>query len=1024
MIQKVLKLLFVICLFGFQNVQAQTTVTGTVTDAISGIPLPGANVIVKGTTKSVLSNFDGNYSINVSDRSAILVFTFVGYKSKEVAVSGSSTINVTLAEDLKELNEVVITALGISKDQKKLGYAVTTVGGGNLDKARETNVANGLAGRVSGLVVRGTNSGAGGTSKVLLRGISGVTSGGSPLFVIDGIPIDNTQRGSAGEWGGADQGDGIGNINPDDIEKMTVLKGQSASALYGARAVNGVIIITTKKGKKGSDYAINYNSNFMADAPVDYTDFQSVYGQGTGGAKPLTAGVALTTNRSSWGGKLDGSSVIGFDGKQYVYGKAKESYIDFYNTGTNFTNSLSVSKGIGEGAFRLSVSNLDSKSIVPNSGLKRTTINLSADQNITDKLNVAASVNYTDERSNNRPFLSDGPKNPNNFLFLAPNVDHNIFAPGYDPITGAEVVFSDDNYVTNPYFIVNQGLEDPTRKRTISVLSTKYSFTDDIYAMVRLGNDVSNDTEFSVNPWGLDYTTNKRGSLDSKGQSTRSELNLDGLLGAKFKFGSDFSLDALAGANIRQNKYERIKIGGGPFVLPYLYTPNNVVNISREYNYTGSESHSAFYSFDLGYTKYLTLSTTGRYDVYSSLSSVASSDNAVFTPSVSGAFIFNDFLHIDALDFAKVRLSYAVTSGEATPYANSLYFNSGNSLVSNGVSYATGSIPSTLPTLLKPFTVDEIELGLDLRFFKSRLTFDLSYYEKTSHDEILNAEYSRSTGFATGVVASASIQNKGLEIAVTGVPIKTDNFTWTTSLNTTNFKNKVLATNADETPIVLGSNRGTLGNAVTAYVVGEAGPQIRAYDYAYNSDGSIQVDAAGLPVRGEFKNFGSVLPTFYGGWNNEFKYKNFNLSFLIDFNYGNKVISATEYYSRLRGLNQATLVGRETGVTNSGVTATAESYYQAEARNITSTSVVSGDFIKLRQLSFGYSFPKSVMGKISFLEGIDISFVARNLAILMRKADNIDPESSFGSNVKYYGIEGTSLPSTRSFGLNVNFKIK
>ncbi|MFV5698493.1 SusC/RagA family TonB-linked outer membrane protein [Flavobacterium sp. ZT3R17] len=1024
MIQKVFKLLFVFCLFSFQFAKAQTTVSGKITDGSTGMSLPGVNVVVKGTTKGISSDFEGKYSINVPNRSAILVFSYVGYAEKEVTVSGSTTVNVSMSENANQLGEVVVTALGISKDQRKLGYAVTTVGGDNLDKARETNVANGLAGRVSGLVVRGTSSGAGGTSKVLLRGISGITSGGSPLFVIDGIPIDNTQRGSAGEWGGADQGDGIGNINPDDIEKMTVLKGQSASALYGARAVNGVIIITTKKGKKGGDYSITFNSNFMADAPVDYTDFQSQYGQGTGGSKPLTASAALASNRNSWGGKLDGSSVIGFDGKQYVYGKAKESYIDFYRTGTNLTNTVSVSKGVGNGAFRLSFSNLDSKSIVPNSGLKRTTINLSADQNITDKLNVAASVNYTDERSNNRAFLSDGPKNPNNFLFLAPNVDHNIFAPGYDPVTGAEIVFSDDNYVTNPYFIVNQGVEDPTRKRIISVLSTKYNFTDNIYAMVRLGNDVSNDTEFSVNPWGLDYTTNKRGSLDSKGQSTRSELNLDGLFGAKFKIGSDFSVDALAGANIRQNKYERIKIGGGPFVLPYLYTPNNVVNINREYNYTGSESHSAFYSFDFGYKKYLTLSTTGRYDVYSSLSSAASSNNGVFTPSVSGAFVFNDLLHIDALDFGKVRVSYAVTSGEATPYTNSLYFNSGNSLVSNGVSYSTGSIPSTLPTLLKPFTVDEIELGLDLRFLKSRLTFDLSYYQKTSHDEILNAEYSRSTGFATGVVASASIQNKGLEIAVTGIPVKTDNFTWTTSLNTTNFKNKVLATNADATPIVLGSNRGTLGNAVTAYVVGAAGPQIRAYDYAYNTDGSIQVDAAGLPVRGEFKNFGSVLPTFYGGWNNEFKYKNFNLAFLVDFNYGNKVISATEYYSRLRGLNQATLVGRETGVTNSGITATAENYYQAEARNITSTSVVSGDFIKLRQLSFGYAFPKSVMGKISFLEGIDVSFVARNLAILMRKADNIDPESSFGSNVKYYGIEGTSLPSTRSFGLNVNFKIK
>ena len=1024
MIQKVLKVLFVLCLFSFHGVQAQTTVSGTITDAISRFPLPGANVNVKGSTNGVQSDLNGKYSITVPNKSAILVFSYVGYVVKEVAVSSSTTVNVSLSENANQLGEVVVTALGISKDQRKVGYSVATVGGDNLDKARETNVANSLAGRVSGLTVRGTSSGAGGTSKVLLRGISGLTGGGSPLYVIDGIPMDNTQRGSSGEWGGADQGDGIGNINPDDIEKMTVLKGQSASALYGARAVNGVILITTRKGKKGGDYSINYTSNFMADSPVDYTDFQDEYGQGTGGAKPLTAGAALSTNRMSWGGKLDGSSVIGFDGQQYAYSKAKNSYVDYYKTGTNFTNSLSVSKGMGDGAFRLSLSNLDSKSIVPNSGLKRTTVNLSVDQNITEKLNVAASINYTDERSDNRPFLSDGPKNPNNFLFLAPNVDHSIFAPGYDPITGAELVFSDDNYVTNPYFIAAKGFEDPTRKRTISVLSSKYSFTDNIYALVRLGNDAANDTQFSVNPWGLDYTQDKKGGLDSQGQSTRSEMNLDGLFGAKFNVTEDISVDALAGANLRQNKYERVSVGGGPFVLPYLYTPSNVVNVSRAYEFSSSESHSGFYSFDLGFKKYLTLSTTGRYDVYSSLSSVATSDNAIFTPSVSGSFVFNDLIKIDALNFAKLRASYAVTSGEATPYTNALYFGSGNSLVNNGVSYSTGSLPSTLPATLKPFTVDEIEVGLDLRFFKSRLTFDASYYKKTSHDEILSAEYSRSSGFPNGFIASGSIENQGLELGITGVPVKTDNFTWTTTLNTTNFKNKVLKTDANNAPITLGSNRGTLGNAVTAYVVGEAGPQIRAYDYAYNSDGSIQVDAQGLPVRGEFKSFGTVMPTFFGGWNNEFKYKNFNLGFLIDFNYGNKVISATEYYSYTRGLNQATLVGRDTGVTTNGVTATAQNYYTNLASRITSTSVVSGDFIKLRQVSIGYSVPKTVMGKISFLEGIDVAFVARNLAILMRKSDNIDPESSFGSNVRYYGIEGTSLPSARSFGLNVNFKIK
>ncbi|MEH6407458.1 MAG: SusC/RagA family TonB-linked outer membrane protein [Leeuwenhoekiella sp.] len=1010
-------LMFVI--FSFQGILAQTiTVSGVVTDAALGSPLPGVNVIEKGTSNGTATDFDGNYSINVPSN-AILVFSTMGYKSIEMSVSGKTSINTSLEEDAQQLGEVVVTALGITKEERKVGYAVSTVGGDNLDKARETNVANSLSGRVAGLVVKGTSSGPGGTSKILLRGVPSLSGSGAPLFVIDGVPMDNTQRGSAGEWGGADQGDGIGNINPDDVEKMTVLKGQSASALYGSRASNGVILITTKKGKKGGGYAISFNSNLMMDDAVDYTDFQDQYGQGSAGAKPTTSATALNTNRFAWGAKLDGSSVIGYDGNEYTYSKAGQSYIDYYRTGTTVTNSLSVSKGMGDGAFRLSLSNLDAKSIVPNSGLKRITANLSADQNITDKLNVAASINYTDERSDNRPYLSDGPKNPNNFLFLAPNVDHRIFAPGYNTETGQEIVFSDDNYVTNPYFIANQGIEDPTRKRTISVLSSKYSFTDNIYALLRLGNDSSNDTYFSVDPYGLDYTTNKAGSLASQGQSTRSELNVDGLLGVKFDVTSDLEFDGLAGANLRRNKYERVSVGGSPFVLPYLYTPGNVVNINRAYEYKERESQSAFYSIDLNYKNFLTLTTTGRYDVYSTL---PSSDNSIFTPSVAAAFIFDDFLNIDALDFAKVRASYAVTSGEpGSEYGTSFYYSSGNSI--NGI--PTGSVPSSLPNLgLKPFTTDEVEVGLDLKFFNNRLGLDLAYFKKTTHDEIQNASYSWAAGFSSGVVATGSIENQGLEILLTGVPIRTENFSWSSSVNMSSIKNKVLKTGPDNSPINLGSNRATLGNAVTSFVVGESGPQIRAYDYAYNDDGSIQVDASGLPVRGELKNYGSVLPKFYGGWNNKFTYKNFNLSFLIDFNYGNKVISATEYYSIYRGLNKSTLEGRETGITNNGITADAESYYRALAQNVTSTSIVDGDFIKLRQMSIGYSFPTEMFSKTPFLEGLDISLVGRNLAILMRKAKNIDPESSFGSTINYLGIEGSSLPSTRSFGLNVNLKIK
>ncbi|WP_215225557.1 SusC/RagA family TonB-linked outer membrane protein [Echinicola shivajiensis] len=1012
-------MVFVMLLFS-QTVLAQTkTISGTVTDAGDGTAIPGVNVFLKGTTNGTSTDLDGKYSLANVPEDGTLVFSFIGYVSQEVSAAGKSTINIDLAQDTEELGEVVVTALGISKEKEKLGYSVTEVGSESLNKARETNVANSLAGRVAGLVVKGTSSGPGGTAKITLRGLPSISGTGSPLYVINGVPMDNSQRGSAGQWGGSDNGDGIGNLSPDDIESMTVLKGQAASALYGTRASNGVIMITTKKGSKGDDWSLNYTLNYMAEKPIDFTDFQQVYGQGTGGIKPGSADEAKTTGRLAWGAMMDGSSVLGFDGNQYTYSPASENYIDFYRTGSNLTNTVSISKGFADGSFRFSYSNLNAKSIVPNSDVNRNTFNLNVDQNISDKINISAMINYIDQRSENIPFLSDGPKNPNNFLFLAPNIDHNIFAPGYDEATGAETVFSDDIYVTNPYFITNQGVNDLTRRRMISAISAKYSFTEKIYAMLRMGNDVSNDKVFGVDPYGLAYTANLQGGLSSRGQSERSELNVDAIFGAQVDLTQDIDLDAIIGASVRNNKYETVGVGGSRFVLPYLYSPFNVEAFSRSYDYDEREVHSGYYSLGFGYKDFLTLTTTGRYDVYSTL--YPTDDAGIFSPSVTAAFIFDRLLNIPAMDFGKLRASYAVTSGEPyEAYLTKFYYSSANAY--NGV--PAGSSPLTLPNQnLKPFTTDEIEIGLDVSFFKGRLAFDVAYFDKTTHDEIMNANLSITSGFNGYTVATGSTNNKGLEVLVTGVPIRNNDFSWTSSFNLTTLKNKVLSTDINNNPVNLGQNRATLGNAVTAYVVGESGPQIRAYDYAYDGNGNIMVDEAGLPIRGELKNWGTVLPTLYGGWNNEFNYKGVNLSFLIDYSYGNKVLSATEFYSHFRGLHKNTLVGREGGVTNDGVTASAEDYYRALVQNVTATSVVDGDYIKLRQFTLGYSLPSRIFANTPVLKGLDISFVARNLAILMRKADNIDPEASFGSNINYTGIEGTSLPSTRSFGFNLNFKL-
>jgi TonB-dependent SusC/RagA subfamily outer membrane receptor len=798
---------------------------------------------------------------------------------------------------------------------------------------------------------------------------------------------------------------------------MTVLKGQAASALYGARASNGVIMITTKSAKRGSDWTLNYNVNVMTDQAMDFTNFQNQYGQGTGGRRPQTATEAQTTGRFAWGERM-GGTVIGFDGNQYPYEPAGENWMDFYRTGTFVTNTLAVSKGLGsDGSFRLSVSDVRSKSIVPNSGMDRLSVNLNVDQNITDKLNISAMVNYLGQKSTNIPFLSDGPRNPNNFLFLAPNIRPSIFAPGFNE-NGNEVVFSDDIFVTNPYFITANGINDRGRNRTITAISARYNFLPKTYALFRVGNDILNDDFFNVEPTGLAYTQEQRGNLGGRGLSTRSETNVDAIFGTEFNLTDNIVFDGLLGGTFRNNRFEQVSVGGSRFVIPGLYSPFNVDVFNRGYDFNEREVLSGFYSLGIGYKDFLTLTTTGRYDVYSTL---PIGNNSIFSPSVTGAFLFDKFLNLSALDFGKFRASYAVTSGEPfAAYQTQFYFSSANTF--NGV--AAGSSPLTLPNLfLKPFTTDEIELGFDLVFFKNRLNVDLAFFNKTTHNEIMPATTSISSGFSSAVVATGSVNNRGLELMIGGVPMQTLHFTWRSTFNFTNVINEVLNTNLENTPINLGQTRQMLGNAVTAFVPGLPGPQIRAFDFQRDANGNIVVNQDGLPVRGEFRNWGSVLPTHYGGWNNEFIYRGISFSFLMDYNFGNKVLSATEFNAYFRGLHQNTLVGREGGVTTGEFTAPAQTYYQTLVQNITGTNVVDGDFIKLRQLTLGYTFRESMFNSIPVFKGLTASIVARNLAILWRKAENIDPEAQFGSNINFFGIEGTALPPTRSIGFNLNFKL-
>jgi TonB-linked SusC/RagA family outer membrane protein len=1007
------------------EVVSNVAVNGKVVDE-KGAPLPGVSVKLKGTSIGTTTDSNGVFSINVPDN-ATLVLSFLGYESQEVAVKGRTSITIALNPSSKGLNEVVVTALGIKKDERKLGYSVSTVGGDLLDKAKETNVAYSLEGRVAGLSINGTNGGPGSSARILLRGVTSFTAG-SPLFVINGVPMDNTQRGESGEWGGADYGDGIANINPDDIESMTVLKGQSASALYGSRAANGVILITTKSGKKNSNFGVEYNTNYQLETAINSLDFQQVYGQGEHGLKPVSAADALSSGSLAWGAKLDGSLVPQFDGKSYAYSAVKNNALSFYKVGNSFTNTVAFTGGNETGSYRLSLSDLNNHSIVPNSGLNRKTFNFNATEAVTKKLDINIVANYLVDGEKNRPSLSDGPGNPNNVLFLAPNENQKILAPGVNA-AGAETSFTNDVYVTNPYFAAYNFQSQNNRKRLITSLSAKYNFTKWLYAQGRIGYDASNDVRINITPSQTAYEP-----LGDMTQINRQlkEQNTDVLIGAKHDLIKNWlNLDLSVGANVRKNDLEGTSISGSNFIIPYFYSLTNFASRSSRPLTAANDgagplqTNSAYYTADFAIKDYLVLSTTGRYDTYTTL---PSSNRAIFSPSVSGSFIFSDLYHIDGLDLGKIRLSYAQTSGDAGGVSRDAVYYSVNNAV-NGVN--TGGFSTTLPNLfLKPYTLDEFEIGTELKFFGDRLGADVSYFARKTHNEIITSTIDISSGYNSQYLGTGSTQNRGIEVELHGTPVKTSDFSWTPSFNFTYVANKILHTDASASSVTFGTYRPL--NANLALVVGMSGPQVMAYDYKRNASGQIIYDASGLPEQGALTPMGSTVPKIYGGLNNDFNYKRFNLAFLIDYRFGNKVLSATNYYSIYRGENKLTLAGRETGVVGVGVTdggsanttnVPAETYYQALAQRISALNVLDGSFIKLRQVSFGYTIPKTTLLRTPF-SSINISLVARNLWTIMKHTDNIDPESGFSPDIRYAGIEGTSLPSTRTYGFNVNFKLK
>lgn len=1004
---------------------AQKTVTGTVIGD-DGEGLIGATVLEVGTSNGTITDIDGKYSISVANDAA-LEFSMTGYTTRRITVGNQTMINTTLEAGVA-LDEIVVTALGIERDKKALGYSVTEVSGEDFTEAREINVANSLSGKVAGVNVSSTATGSGGSTRVIIRGNSSISGNNQPLYVVDGVPIDNSNLGSAGMWGGQDWGDGIQSINPDDIETMTVLKGNTAAALYGFRAANGVILITTKSGKgKGKGIGIEFNSNIVAESLLDFRDFQTQFGHGANGMRPMDQADAIQNGLVSWGSRLDGSNVVQFDGVSRPYSDVGSNLDRFYRTGSTFTNTLSFTGGNEEFNFRASASNLDNKGIIPNSGLTRRNFTLKANAKLGERWNATMSGTYVNESVENRPRLSDSPGNANYTVWTLPasiDVDNLKGDPnklGADT-DGTELKFNDNNFVTNPWWAANQFEASNTRNRLIGNFQLRYDILDDLYIQGRAGLDTWFDRRRNLTPYGTAYSPRGQLSEDSR---TFQELNLELILGYNKQITEDISLNLIAGGNQLRNGNERVTASGSNFNVPFLHTIRNLANQAPGYAISEFQVNSVFGQAEIGFWNALYLTGTVRQDWFSTLTNAAGdSDNSKLYGSAGASLVLSDVVDLpDFISFAKVRGSWAQVGGATNPYQLALNYgifgqgHLGNPL--GGIN--NGSVPNAN---LVPSTSVETEFGLDVRLFEGRLGIDAAYYDRTTTDDILSATISGTSGYGSKSVNVGELTNRGIELLISATPVTSQNFRWETSLNFAHNVNNVAAllTPEDDGEDIRVSESRTR-NAYIHHVEGLPYSQVAGFGYARDGAGNIQYDDNGYPQQGDFQFFGTGVHPTTMGWNNSVSYKNLTLSFLFDMQSGGVIYAATNRYAYSSGTHQNTLQGRDGGALLYGTTIAADQvddYYGRIASNITEEFVEDADFIKLRQVVMAYKLPQTIVNKLP-VAGVSVSLTARNLALIWSKVDNIDPESTYTAG-NAQGLEMFGVPQTRTFGVNLNVK--
>lgn len=1010
-------LLYALVSLTFSLTATAQQITGSVSDD-NGIPLPGASIVIEGTSDGTTTNFDGNFTIDVSQGS-ILVISYVGYESKEIVV-GSSPINVQLISD-NALDEVVVTALGLTREKKSLGYSVTEVDGDEINSLKDNNIASSLMGKVAGLNI--TQSGTiGSASRITLRGNNSVNGMNQALIVVDGIPInaDGIESGQNADYSSTVIGGGITDINAYDIESISVLKGPNASALYGSRAGNGVILITTKTGSETEGLGISLNTNLTADTPMFLPDFQNEYAQGTLGA--AYTDIATDFGSSSWGPKM-GASQMYFDGTPRVSQAYPDNVKDFFNTGIKAITSISIQNASENGSVRFSYTNNDTQGMIPNSSMISHNFNLRGVMNLSDKLSIDAKATYFTQEVNGRQQM--GGEGIMGVLYQMPrSVDINDLKKYQVDNPGTTDEFKVLNYggsnsqTANPYWMANHDEYNERRNRFFGFAKINYEFTDWLSAFVRVGADVTDTKTKRITKPGHHFYRGGRMDLNT---ISSGELNTDLVFTAKKDIASDLNVVINAGGSLSKRTYQGYYQFGENFKIPTKFFLNNAANIlaPNETPLTIKKVNSAFASANFAYQDFLYVDLTSRNDWSSTL---GEENRSYMYNSASVSAILNNFVDPEQklFNLLKLRAGYAQVGNDTDPYQLYQTFD----VPGQGyLGLTTLSAPSIkLNEDLKPEQVTSIEFGLEGSMLNNRLNFDISIYDKETTDMIFNVPVPAATGFQFFKENVGKVSNKGLEITLGGRIIQNSKMVWDSSLNYSKNENELLELIDDlETFTYMTTNDGQV--ALRAQVGGTIG-DIYGSVWKTNESGQKLLREDGRPQTSDPDQYlGTAQPDFLAGWVNTFRYGNYTLSFQIDGRFGGQFYSNTSRNLDGAGVSERSLQYRESGVTLDGINSatgapntesiTGQEYWGSLA---VENYIYDQDNIRLRELSIGYQIPNT---QSLGIQSASLQLVGRNLFFFSKDAPDVDPEMTLGTAIGAQGFNLNNLPSTRSLGLNL-----